>query len=62
MVQGFRCQGSGCMVVGGHDSAGAGHPFGKVVWRECHPGGNPGANFKSISHICHPILVAFDGS
>ena len=23
------------------------------------PGGNPGANVKSISHICHPILVAF---
>ena len=24
-----------------------------------HPEGNPGANRKSISHICHPILVAF---
>ena len=24
-----------------------------------HPGGNPGANLKSISHICHPILVVF---
>jgi len=27
-----------------------------------HPGGNPGANLanlKSISHICHPILLAF---
>ena len=23
------------------------------------PGGNPGANRKSISHRCHPILVAF---
>ena len=23
-----------------------------------HPGGNPGANPKSISHICHPIMVA----
>jgi len=23
-----------------------------------HPGGNPGANLKSISHTCHPILVA----
>jgi len=23
------------------------------------PGGNPGANIKSISHRCHPILVAF---
>ena len=22
------------------------------------PGGNPGANLKSISHRCHPILVA----
>ena len=24
-----------------------------------HPGGNLGANFESISHTCHPILVAF---
>jgi len=24
-----------------------------------HPGGNPGANLKSISHRCHPILVVF---
>jgi len=24
-----------------------------------HPGGNPGANLKSISHRCHLILVAF---
>jgi len=24
-----------------------------------HPGGNLGANLKSISHRCHPILVAF---
>ena len=24
-----------------------------------HPGGNPGANVKAISHRCHPILVAF---
>jgi len=24
-----------------------------------HPGGNPGANLMSISHRCHPILVAF---
>ena len=23
-----------------------------------HPGGNPGANLESISHRCHPILVA----
>jgi len=23
------------------------------------PGGNPGVNLKSISHRCHPILVAF---
>ena len=23
-----------------------------------HPGGNPGANLKSISHRCHPILLA----
>ena len=26
---------------------------------ESHPGGNPGANLESISHRCHPILVAF---
>jgi len=25
-----------------------------------HPGDNPGANLKSISHRCHPILVAFE--
>jgi len=24
-----------------------------------HPGDNPGANLMSISHRCHPILVAF---
>ena len=24
-----------------------------------HPGGNPGANLKPISHRCHPVLVAF---
>ena len=24
-----------------------------------HPGGNPGSNRKSVSHRCHPILVAF---
>ena len=23
-----------------------------------HPGGNPGANLKSISHRCQPLLVA----
>jgi len=27
--------------------------------REHSPGGNPGANLTSISHRCHPILVAF---
>ena len=27
--------------------------------RVSQPGGNPGANLKSISHTCHPILVAF---
>jgi len=26
---------------------------------EHHPGDNPGANLKPISHRCHPILVAF---
>jgi hypothetical protein len=29
---------------------------GTGIWT-C-PGGNPGANLKSISHRCHPILVA----
>ena len=27
--------------------------------RSLHPGGNPGATLESISHSCHPILVAF---
>ena len=35
-----------CAVVDLHSSA------------EGHPGGNPGANLKSMSHRCHPILVA----
>ena len=26
--------------------------------RAGHPGGSPGANTKSISHRCHPMLVA----
>ena len=25
---------------------------------DSHPGGNPGANLKSISHRCYPILVS----
>ena len=30
------------------------------VWENSfHPRGNPGANLKSISHRCHPLLVAF---
>ena len=46
----------------------SGLPPGWVGMRTCtsqqglllgHPGGNPGANQKSISHRCHPILVAF---
>ena len=28
------------------------------IVRSSHPGGNPVANLKSISHRCHPILVA----
>ena len=32
---------------------------GRAQGLPAHPGGNPGANLKSISHICHPILVAF---
>ena len=31
--------------------------FRNPPWRS--PGGNPGANLKSISHRCHPIMVAF---
>ena len=27
---------------------------------QSHPGGNPGANIKSISHRCHLFEVAFD--
>jgi len=27
--------------------------------RNIHPGGIPGAHLQSISHRCHPILVAF---
>ena len=30
-----------------------------VAVQAFHPGGNPGANLKSISHRCHPILVEF---
>ena len=29
------------------------------VFAPLRPGGNPGASLKSISHRCHPILVAF---
>ena len=29
---------------------------GQETLRTTHPGGNPGANLKSISHRCHPIL------
>jgi len=31
-----------------------------VMISHLHPGGNPGVNIKSISHRCHPILVACD--
>jgi len=34
-------------------------PVAQRVSELIHPGGNPGANLKSISHRCHPILVAF---
>ena len=30
-----------------------------VAEKVCRPEGNPGANVKSISHVCHLILVAF---
>ena len=31
----------------------------RLPWEQGHPGGNPVANLKSISHRYHPILVAF---
>ena len=31
----------------------------QCLTKQQHPGGNPGANLKSISDRCHPILVAF---
>jgi len=35
-------------------------PFTWGQWPgQLHPGGDPGANLKSISHRCRPILVAF---
>ena len=34
-------------------------PFSLGSGSKPHPGGKPGANLKSISHRCHPILVAF---
>ena len=30
-----------------------------LVHFRTHAGGNPGANLKSISHRCNPVLVAF---
>ena len=40
----------------------ASSPPRQQLLRSCaplHPGGNPGANLRSISHRCHPMLVAF---
>ena len=34
---------------------------GTMLGSAGHPGGNPGANLKSIFHICYPILVACVG-
>ena len=34
-------------------------PYRLIYSPGTHPGGNPGATLKSISHRCHPILVAF---
>ena len=50
------------LLVGVVGPVGAGlrlGPAAEAPTRVGHPGGSPGANLKSISHICHPILVAF---
>ena len=45
---------------GASHTAGYNGTYGQTrVTFRYHPGGNPGANLKSISHRCHPILVAF---
>ena len=41
------------------DGPADGHATRWIAESRHHPGGNPGANLKSISHRCHPILVAF---
>ena len=42
-----------------HDAAVTGVTLCPEVSVQSRPGGNPVANLKSISHRCHPILVAF---
>ena len=42
-------------MSGRHIDAAVAAEFAQVL----HPGGNPGANFKSISHRCHLFEVAF---
>ena len=55
-----------CSEGGGMNVVLFGGGGGGMKWCEActskegkHPRGNPGANLKSISHRCHPILVAF---
>ena len=45
-----------CSAVEHHGGVSGANKWGGAV---SHPGGNPGANLKSMSHRCHPILVAF---
>ena len=50
----------GCHALHVRGSHRAGQHQGWQDWSASqHPGGNPGANLKSTSHRCHPILVAF---
>ena len=63
---GCRASHSGCRVYLGKDGEDAVRARSDHVEdaaareeRARVPGGNPGANLKSISHRCHPILVAF---
>ena len=57
----FRVQGSVFRVQEVDPFVQEATSFSRVATRYAlnHSGGNPGANLKSISHRCHPILVAF---
>ena len=53
-VQGLVCEVEAVFVH--RRGANVGLEVGEAV---CHPGGNPGANLKSISHRCYLFEVAF---